>query len=184
MKILVLMPCDERYVYAAAGIYKALPHELKEKTFAMPMFMDYLIQTKVVGNWIMAFYDAIISAKAIYNSTQPDEDLIIIGNIPSECEFDAVFSFQDIEETLTYEDKFIEKIKNLVEGDQLLTSTIADLHKVDEVKLALRNCTATADFLTRYITTDIKNKLEKLQKEYEDKLDFKVKGVDVNGFSG
>ena len=33
MKILVLMPYDEQHVYAAAGIYKALPSEMKECCF-------------------------------------------------------------------------------------------------------------------------------------------------------
>ena len=50
MKILVLMPCDERMTYIAAKIYKELPDEIKDITFSMPMFMDYLISSKVVGN--------------------------------------------------------------------------------------------------------------------------------------
>ena len=32
MKILVLMPCDERAVYAAAGIYRNMSKDIKEKT--------------------------------------------------------------------------------------------------------------------------------------------------------
>lgn len=50
MKILVLMPCDERMTYIAAKIYKELPNEIKDITFSMPMFMDFLISSEVVGN--------------------------------------------------------------------------------------------------------------------------------------
>ena len=50
MKILVLMPCDERTTYVAAKIYKELPNEIKDITFSMRTFMDFLISSKVVGN--------------------------------------------------------------------------------------------------------------------------------------
>ena len=66
MKILVLMPCDEKMTYIAAKIYKELPNEIKDITFSMPMFMDYLISSKVVGNWVYAFFDAfVISALSV-----------------------------------------------------------------------------------------------------------------------
>lgn len=177
MKILVLMPCDEQHVYAAAGIYKALPQEVRDVTFPMPMFMDYLIETKIVGNWIMAFFDTLVSAKNIYRTAvEKNDDLLIIGTAPADMEFDAVFNFQDIEESLPYEDKFIDKIKIAVKSDDMLTQLVADLVGADASKLALHNCIATADFLAKYMQTDIKNKLEKLRKEYETQL----KGVDLS----
>ena len=177
MKILVLMPCDEQHVYAAAGIYKALPQEMKEITFPMPMFMDYLIETKIVGNWIMAFFDSLVSAKNLYCAAEKQNDnLLIIGTAPANMEFDAVFNFQDIEESLPYQDNFLEKIKVAVKSDDMLTKLIADLVGADSSKLALHNCVATADFLTKYMKTDIKNKLEILRKQYENQL----KGVDLS----
>lgn len=177
MKILVLMPCDEQHVHAAAGIYKALPQEMKEITFPMPMFMDYLIETKIVGNWIMAFFDTLISAKNIYRAAEKQNDnLLIIGTAPSDMEFDAVFNFQEIEETLPYEDRFLDKIKIAVKSDDRLTELVADLVGADASKLALKDCAATADFLTKYMKTDIKNKLEVLRKQYETQL----KGVNLS----
>ena len=171
------MPCDEQHVYAAAGIYKALPQEMKDVTFPMPMFMDYLIQNKIVGNWVMAFFDSLVSMKGIYRAAnEKNEDLLIIGTAPADMEFDAVFNFQEIEESLPYEDKFIEKIRVAVKSEELLTDLIADLVGADASKLALRDCVATADFLTKYMKTDIKNKLEKLRKEYENQL---PKGVNL-----
>lgn len=171
MKILVLMPCDEQHVYAAAGIYKALPNEVKEITFPMPMFMDYLIETKIIGNWIMAFFDSLVSAKNLYcTAEQSNDNLIILGTAPADFEFDAVFNFQDIEESLPYEDKFLEKIREAVKSDEKLTMMVSNLYGGDKSKLALRNCEATADFLTKYLQTDVKNKLDVLYKEYEKQL--------------
>ena len=65
MKILVLMPLDQQHVDMSAAIYKALPHEIKEHTFAMPMFMEYLISVGKSQNWLWAFFDAIVSDIAL-----------------------------------------------------------------------------------------------------------------------
>lgn len=40
MKILVLMPLDERQVFHAMGLYAALDSEAKAKCINMPGFMD------------------------------------------------------------------------------------------------------------------------------------------------
>lgn len=181
MKILLLMPCDEQHAHAAAGIYKALPQEMKDITFPMPMFMDYLIQTKIVGNWIMAFFDTLISAKNIYRTAEQNNDnLIIIGTAPAEMEFDAVFNFQEIEESLPYKDSFLEKIREAVKSDEKLSRMVNNLVPGSQSKMALRDCAATADFLSKYIKTDIKNKLEVLRKEYEQQL----KGVKLDEYKG
>ena len=68
MKILILMPCDEQHVYTSEGIWKALPKELKENTFVMPMFMEYLVITKQVKDWIEALFFALLSAKKLYQA--------------------------------------------------------------------------------------------------------------------
>lgn len=49
MKILILMPLDEKWVYMATGLYKALTAKAKEVTFAMPQYMEYLIDTKIIN---------------------------------------------------------------------------------------------------------------------------------------
>lgn len=182
MKILVLMPCDEQHVYAAAGIYKALPSEMKECCFPMPMFMDYLIQNKIVGNWIFAFFDAFASMKSVYKTAIANGDnILVIGTAPKDFEFDAVFSFQDIEETMDYQDLFLDKIiKPSVKEDDLLNQMVSNLYELSDVEFALRDCIASADFLTAYMETEIKNKLAAIRAQYEEKL---KKGVNLDVFS-
>lgn len=177
MKILILMPLQEQYTYAGMGIYKAMPQEIKDVTFVMPMYMDYLVQTKLTDDWISAAFDAIVSVRNTYNTAvEHDYDMVVIGNAPAECEFDAVFNFQDIEEELPYVDKFIEKIKELIatsdkadeEEKNSLLAVIGNLHEASESKLSLINCVATADFITSYLKTD--PKLDKIKLEYERRL--------------
>lgn len=191
MKILVLMPCDEQHIYAASGIFKALPEELKECCFPMPMFMEYLVTTKVANDWIDALFYALLSAKKLtIAATQEAQDdakdhLIIIGNVEKGCgEFDAVFSFQDIEETESYKDVFIEKLTDLVASEAPLVDQLKNLHTVDEVKLPLTNCVASADLISKYIKTGVKTKLNQLQKEYEEKIKeiSVLKGVKLDVF--
>lgn len=182
MKILVLMPCDEQHVYAAAGIYKALPSEMKECCFPMPMFMDYLIQNKIVGNWIFAFFDALASMKSVYKTAVANGDnILVIGTAPKDFEFDAVFSFQDIEETMDYQDLFLDKIiKPSVKEDDLLNQMVSNLYELSDVEFTLTDCIASADFLTAYMETEIKNKLAALKAQYEGKL---KKGVNLDVIS-
>jgi len=167
MRILVLMPLDEKSVYMAAGIYKALPHELQDRTFCMPMFMDYLVQTGLVKNWGYALFDTLLTAKKLYEAD--DEDLIIIGNTDKKYEFDAIFNFQDIEKDLPFEDEFVNKVKELVQSEEVLVKMINNLYENKDSIMPLHNCVATADFLTAYIETD--PGLDKLRKEYEQKLE-------------
>lgn len=179
MKILVLMPCDEKSVHMAAGIYNALPQEIREKTFPMPWFMDWVVQTNLERNWLSSLFRAFVAAKKIYEKTTDDEDLIIIGNMDKDFKFDAVFNFQDIEESLPYEDKFIDKIKKIVINEDVLYKYVKNLYGNEDSKMALQNCIATADFLTAYLKTDgIEKKIKKLNKEYKKKL-----GSDLIGFS-
>lgn len=189
MKILVLMPCDEQHIYAAAGIYKALPDELKQVTFPMPMFMEYLVTTRVADDWVGALFYALLSAKkltiaAAQEADQDNNHLIIIGNTNADLEFDAVFSFQDIEETMEYKDVFIEKLIDLVASEAPLVDQLKNLHTKEEVKLPLMDCVASADFLSKYIKTGVKTKLEKLKQEYEEEIKkvSKLKGVKLDVF--
>lgn len=183
MKILVLMPCDEQHVYAAAGIYKALPNEMKECCFPMPMFMDYLIQNKIVGNWVFAFFDALVSMKNVYKTAKKNKDnILIIGTAPRDMKFDAIFSFQDIEHTEEYKDNFLDKvIIPSVQEDAMLAKMVNHLYKAHDVQFQLKNCVASADFLTAYMKTGIQGKIEEIKEKYQDKLKFK-EGVDLSVF--
>lgn len=178
MKILVLMPLEEQYVYAATGIYKNMPEDVQQITFAMPMFMEYLVTTKISNNWTFALYDALISAKNIYNAAE-DRDLIIIGNISSDLKFDAVFNFQDIEKELDYKDLTIKKLLSLdaIKNDPVLFQPIAALHEAHESTFTLKNCEATADFLSSFIKTD--PHLEQIEKTYQDKIKALKKGNNI-----
>lgn len=176
MKILVLMPLREDCVYMAEKIYNSMSHEAKDKTFVMPCFMEYLVFTKITPNWDYALFDAIISAKTMYKAAvESDDDIIIIGNMPSEYKFDQVFNMQSAEEELPYNDPAITNLQQLIITNDKLTDEerrplldlIGDMHKNEESELALINCVATADFLTAYLQTD--PKLDKIKEEYENK---------------
>ena len=166
MKILVLMPLQEQSAYMAMGIWKNMPAEVKDKTFCMPAFMDYLVTTKLVPNWEYALFDTILCAEKM--AAVEDEDLIILGNVKKDLHFDVVFNFQDVKESLPYEDKFVEMMKNKVRSEEILFNKVNNLYTNEDSKMALHNCRATADFLTDYLKTD--PKLGQIRKEYLRKL--------------
>lgn len=173
MKILVLMPLDEKWSYVAQQLYMALPNEVKDKTFPMPMYMDYLMTIKLSNNWETALFDAAYSATAIYNSTDDEEDMIVIGNMPKTYKFDVVFNFQNEEEPLDYQDLFVPKVAEKINANADLTaeekehllSYITNYYTNADSKMSLCNAVASADFLAAYLTTD--PKLDKLKAEYE-----------------
>lgn len=167
MKILVLMPLQEQSAYMAMGIYKNLPAEVKDKTFCMPMFMDYLVNTKLVPNWEYALFDTLLSCQKIIEATT-DEDLIVIGNIDKKYEFDVVFNFQDINEDQKYNDPFLDTMRKKVASEALLLNMVNNMHDANESRMPLHNCLATADFLTAYLDTD--PGLDKIQKAYLEKV--------------
>lgn len=169
MKILVLMPLDEKWVYMANGLYSALPQEVKEKTFAMPMFMQYSITTKATPNWLYAQFDALVAVKSVYKAAQ-DGDLIVIGNCDKDMKFDVIFNFQNLTEDMPYEDLLLEKSKELVKEDKQLLSYLTNLYTNEDSKMPLHNISAAADFLAAYLDTD--PKIEQIQKQYQDKINF------------
>lgn len=157
MKILILMPLDEQHVYAATGIYKNLSPELQNITLAMPMFMEYLVETHISPNWTYALFDTLISAKTYCHAAEQEKcNLIIIGNTLKDYQFDAVFNFQDIEEALPYKDNFIDHLLNdeQIKESQVLLQQIAGLHEAHESILSLINCKASAQFIEDYMKTD------------------------------
>lgn len=157
MRILILMPLDEQHVHAATAIYKYLNPKYQQITFAMPMFMEYLIDTHISKNWTYATYDSIISCKSYCKTAEETNgDLIIIGNADKKFTFDAIFNFQDIDEALPYKDNFIEHLLSLkaVQNDPILLAPIDHLYTAADSLLTLKNCKATADFIGQYMTTD------------------------------
>ena len=170
MKILVLMPLDEKWVYMASGLYKALPNEVQAKTFAMPMFMQYAITTKITPNWLYATFDALLALKGVYKAAE-NGDLIVIGNAPKDMQFDAIFNFQDIEEDMPYEDKLMEKTREVVKEDDELLGYVTNLYENADSIMPLHNINASADFLAAYLYTDPRT--EQIKKQYQDRINFK-----------
>ena len=165
MKILLLMPLDERFAHMAIKIYSALPHEVKDKTVCMPAFMDYLVTTEFCKNWTYALFDTLLTTGHL---CETEEDIIVIGNVSKKYKFDAIFNFQDIEEDLPYKDVFVEKIQEIVKDEKVLEKYISDLYTAEDSKMSLHNCIATADFLAAYSQTD--PHLDKIKEEYEEKI--------------
>jgi hypothetical protein len=176
MKILVLMPCDEKVVYWAAEIYKNLDDNIKDNSFFVPMFMDYLIQTKQAENWVYALADGLISANLLCKKADEEKkDIIIFGNASSDIEFDEIFSFQDNELIAPYSDLFIEKTKTIFTDAKEFITVLENLHTKNDVKLMLTNCKATATLINDLIKSQVD--LEKIKDNYaflnfKDKEDF------------
>lgn len=165
MKILVLMPCDERQLYACYKIYQGLNEKAKDKVFFTPMFIDYLLQTKIHSKWIEAFYDTLCRVKQVYNQ---NKDFILFGNIDKNYKFDAIFSFQDLERTLPYQDGTIEKIKEIdfIKNDPQLLAPLNALYSADDVnQIPLTNCSATAELINKFFESD--PQLDKIKAEYQ-----------------
>lgn len=169
MKILVLMPLDEKNTYMAAGIYKGLTAHAKDICFSMPNFMDYAITTKLSQNWEYALFYSILSAEKVYEiSEKENNNLIVIGNMPKKYKFDLIVNFQDLVESLPYEDKFLEMMKKKVEGEEKLVEMV-DMYGNEDSNLAMHNVLATADFLSKYIETD--PHLEDIEADYQKRLE-------------
>ncbi len=157
MKMLVLMPCDERKVFEANEIFKNMDEYTKNRTFIFPYFMQYLISSHTVENWVLAYYYTLVAAKNLYKTAQEtNDDLIIIGNMPADFQFDEIFNFQDAEREEPYEDVFLEKIKEMVSEDEMLSGMINKMHTAEESQMALKNCRATGEFLSNYLKAEAK----------------------------
>lgn len=176
MKILVLMPLDEKWSYVATELWKHLSDKAKENSFAMPMFTEWQLKTKkmVVGadlppHWNVATMGSIIKAREIYKiQDSAKKDFILFGNISPDYKFDAIFNFQDTEEDKAYEDKYIEKLKAAL-GDDL--APYFNFYPSTASKMPLHNVEAAAAFLSAYIETD--PHLDEIKAKYQETLKFK-----------
>ena len=179
MKILVLMPLDEQHVPAATAIYEYLPKEIRDICFSLPMYMQYLMSTKLERTWEECCVRTLFDSQKLLDVLKPQDDYILIGNTAKKYKFDNVFNFQDIEKAQSYKDVFLEKIRQIFgHNDPIIDKLIYNLHENKESSLALINCRATADFLTDYINAgsfseqyDFKKIKEKYDKEILKKYD-------------
>lgn len=172
MKILVITDCSERGIHYATTLYKNLSREIKDITFCIPMFMEYLIDTKIEPKYLSAFFYSLVSMKSVYKAAEEkNDDLIVIGNAPKELTFDAVFSFAGEDDKENSADAFIDYVKQLVVGLKPLEKYANNLYAESDCTFSLHNCSASSQFIEDYIKTE--PKLDKIKEKYKDKVKFK-----------
>ena len=159
MKILVLVPLDERYVYASWGLYKQLSDEAKAKTFNMLGFVDYLHQV-FKGPWNAGVGSAIKAVDGMYSQND-----IIFGNTSKFAQFDIIFNLTDGETEEPYDDKVIKKLEEEIK-------TKYELHTADESKFCLVNFEAAGKLISNLYKEGklSEERLKELKEEYERKL--------------
>ena len=185
MKILVLMPLDEKWSYIASALYENLTEEAKQKTFAMPMFTEWQMATKklVVGkdlplHWNTATFGTIIKAREMYQlQDAAKQDFMLIGNIRPDYKFDAIFNFQDVEKDEEYKDLYIEKLREVFKNEQTLMNNL-EFYDAAASTMTLHNITAAAKFLSAYLETD--PHIEEIKEKYKNDLNFKEEPTNAN----
>lgn len=178
MKILVLMPLDERWSYIATELWKHLDEDARDCTFAMPMFTEWQMATKrfVLGSdlpphWNVATFGTLVKAREVYHIQEAVErNLIIIGNIDPDYKFDAVFNFQDVNQDLPYQDHYLDKLSEAFKNEPSLVKYL-HFYPSTASTLTLHNIEAAAAFLSAYVRTDVH--LDEVRAKYQDTLHFK-----------
>lgn len=175
MKILVLTPCNITNLDFCIEIWKRLNPSVQSCSFCVPMFMQYLVDSRQAADQTEAFFFAMRAAEKVYSGKK--DNVIIFGNMTQEYSFDAVFNIQS-GLNAPYRDLFIEALNQVIQPDGeddsaylVLSRYTTNLHKSDESRFPLENADATADFLNSYISTNVESKLEELKQEYFDTID-------------
>ena len=178
MKILILMPNNISHVDFCMEIMDKLDIDVRQKCFSIPMYIQYLVETKKAPDQTEAFFYAMRAAEHVYaNAKDKNENLILFGNINKDYKFDMIFNFQN-NSFAAYQDLFIEALNQVIKPDgdddeayQILSRYTTNLHTADESSLILMNTTATAEFLNEYMTTDVESKLKQMEQEYLQKIE-------------
>ena len=95
MRILVLVPNNLTNLEYCMKIWEKLSPEIQQKSFCIPMYMQYLVDTKQVKDQTEAFFYAMRAAEMVYNSIKLGDTGIIFGNMNKDYRFDTVFNFQN-----------------------------------------------------------------------------------------
>ena len=177
MKILVLMPMNKNNLKYSVDIWKKLDADIQQRSFSIPMYIQFLVETGQAKDQVEAYFYAMASAEKLYKETKSGELLIIFGNTKKPYEFDAIFNFQDNQYKM-YKDFFIEALDETIKPDgeddesyKILSQYITNLHETNESTLILMDIDATAEFLNRYAKTDVEKELKQLKTNYLTKLD-------------
>ena len=158
MKILVLMPLDERQVYNCVGLWKAFvaaqgQEWTSDNLFFMPLYMDYLTTTGKSINWMEAAGQAIISTKEMVAAS--NKNVIVFGNLPV---------------TVTTLDLVLEAICKIAQesNDDYLKQLFSNFYTADASIMALQIFTATAGFLSKWYTSE--EQVDTVTERYKDKF--------------
>lgn len=177
MKILVLTPNNANAVKYCTQIWEKLNPEVQNNSFCIPMYIQYLVETKQAKDEVEAFFYAMRAAEMVYKSSNSSNPLIIFGNMNAGYQFDVVFNFQE-NQYLRYKDYFIEALNEVIKPDgeddsayKTLSVYTTNLHEANESSLTLINIDATSDFLNSYAKTDVEKTLKDLKTNYLKRLD-------------
>lgn len=111
---------------------------------------------------------AIISTKEMVSS---NKSIIVFGNLPTNVtSFDYVFNFQQNDEALPYKDLVLEAICKTAQesNDDYLKQLFSNFYTADASIMALQNFTATADFLSKWYTSE--EQMAIVAENYKDKF--------------
>ena len=177
MKILVLVPNNLTNLEYCMKIWEKLSPEIQQKSFCIPMYMQYLVETKQVKDQTEAFFYAMRAAEMVYNSIKLGDTGIIFGNMNKDYRFDTIFNFQNNKYAM-YKDYFIEALNEVIKPDgeddsayKILSQYTSNLHEANESTLILMDIDAASEFLNKYAATDVEQTLKDLRTQYLEKLD-------------
>lgn len=177
MKILVLVPNNLTNLEYCMKIWEKLNPKIQEKSFCIPMYMQYLVETNQAKDQTEAYFYAMRAAEVVYKNIKFGDTAIIFGNMSKAYEFDTVFNFQN-NQYERYKDYFIESLNEVIKPDgeddsayKFLSQFTTNLHEANESTLVLMNIDAASEFLNNYTATDVEQTLKDLRTEYLKKLD-------------
>lgn len=178
MKILILMPLDEKWSFIASGLFKALDQNAQDATFCLPMFNEWQMATgKMVispkgdlpRNWNIATFGSLIKAREMYKQQATlQKDFILIGNIAPEYEFDAIFNFQNPDKDEPYQDPCLERLDKT--DDPVLLKALRR-YDASASTFTLHDFAAAGQYISAYLKTD--PHLNDIKQKYEENLHFK-----------
>lgn len=171
MKILVLTPFNKSGAMLCTQIWEQLNPDIQHIGFSVPMYMQYLIETKQAEGLPEAYFYSMKAAELVYHQSQ--KDLIIFGNMSTDFEFDVIFNLRENDREF-----FVEALREVV-GDEseLLAHFLTNQHSEKESVLKLKGVDETANFLNRYLHTKVQDELDKLIFEYHKQ----IKNIEANG---
>lgn len=136
--------------------------------------MKKYVFNDIPQHWNTATFGTIIKAREVYKAAEnKHEDIIIIGNMSPDYKFDVIFNFQDPDKDLPYEDKYLQKLREVF-NVQVLKDALT-MYDASASTMTLHNTDAAAAFLSAYLETD--PRIDDIKTKYQDLLE-KFKGAD------